>query len=65
MPPNIDVIWCVDALCRYYKGILNIRGTALQNELIGIRDNLPTDIRYIRTYTPTCNSKWRSNRKCL
>ena len=50
MSPNIDVIGCVDALCRYYKGILNIRGTALQNELIGIRDNLPTDIRYIRNY---------------
>ena len=50
MPPNRDVIGCVDALCRYYKGILNIRGTALQNELIGIRDNLPTDIRYIRNY---------------
>lgn len=26
MPPNIDVIGCVDALCRYYKTSLNIRG---------------------------------------
>lgn len=48
MPPNIDVIGCVDALCRYYKISLNIRGTVLQNKLIGIRDNLPADIGQIK-----------------
>lgn len=50
MPPNIDVIGCVDALCRYYKTSLNIRGTALRNILINIRDNLPADIGQIKNY---------------
>ena len=50
MPPNIYVIGCVDALCRYYKISLNIRGTVLQNKLIGIRDNLPADIGQIKNY---------------
>lgn len=50
MPPDINVIGCVDALCRYYRRELNIRGVELQNELIVIRDNLPADVRHIRNY---------------
>lgn len=50
MPVNINVIRCVDALCRYYKTSLDIRGTALHNILICIRDNLPSDIGQIKNY---------------
>lgn len=49
MPPNTDVIICVDALCRYFK-IKNIRGEKLQNNLIDIKNNLLANGVDIRKY---------------